>query len=125
MNVKQKLKETKDFIKRHKKKFVVGTVLVIEGCFLVIFVKEAKRKNKIAANEKRALEAVLDSMGKPLSNKEIAMRNIDEKIFTDLAPRIETLVLEEGLDESYIEEAYTLGEDVIKKVCVHIKKEGS
>lgn len=37
-----------------------------------------------------------------------AMNNIDEAIFTDLAPEIEELVLEEGVDEGLIERFYTV-----------------
>ena len=34
--------------------------------------------------------------------------DIDEDIFTNLAPQIEDMVLEEGLDEGYIEETYSV-----------------
>ena len=35
-------------------------------------------------------------------------KDVDEDIFTNLAPQIEDMVLTEGLDEGYIEETYSV-----------------
>lgn len=115
--MKEKIKK---FWEDHKERVVIGG-LTVSAFVLGYFISESRNHSTCEPSDEEVpeLPSGLDA------------QLIDEDIFTSIAPQIETLVLEEGLDEGYIERTYTVEYpkngnpdegyyEVKKKVEVHV-----
>ena len=112
----KRIEKVKNYVKKHKKAFIAGGVLVTTG--VVSFVV-LKKKLPVKGSANAILHIIRTDDGSVLSE---ATRAIDEKIFTDLAPEIEEMVLSEFAEDAWIERTFELGNNVTKKVEVTIKK---
>lgn len=109
----KRIEKVKNYVKKHKKAFIAGGILVTTG--VISFVVLKKRPAKGSSNA--ILHIMRTDDGSALSE---ATRVIDEEIFTELAPEIEELVLNEEEDHKIIEKYFDLGKDRLFK---HVKVE--
>lgn len=93
---KKKFKRSWDWVKDHKYGIAFGTGIVI---FVTGLIVNNKKNDDLELNP-------FNSVPEELLPYEKTNRFIDEDIFTNIAPQIEDLVLEEGADEGYIDVTY-------------------
>lgn len=110
----------KNFVKKHKKVFIAGGVLVTTGVATFVISKDIKSMIKHEKEGQEILHVLRSTLKGGLTE---AQAKIDEEIFSDLAPEIEQMVLDKGIEHAVIERYYDLGEDrLFKSVVVTIKQ---
>lgn len=119
--IKKSLNKSKDWCKRHKKTLIIvgGTVVGI-----VIFKKGINAGRGLYLTDTAERTSDLIKFYSPeeagvFTVSEGVVRAVDESVFTDLAPEIESGILAKCLKHGSIERVYNLG-DVVKKVTVNI-----
>ncbi len=122
MKLKEKVKSAKKFVKDHKVQFIVGgitVVAVVGGRYLIKTHKMRKTFKKV---DEKVMKDILDAVKKPLSVGEKIAKEVDEQLFTVLAPEIEEMVLSEFCEDGLIDQTYKLANDITKQVVVTVKK---
>ena len=113
-----KVKKIKEWAKEHELEISIGAACLVDGGLAILGVKgfeSAKAKNK-------AREALGEKIMDAFSGMDKISREIDEDIFTDLAPKIERVVLDRNIENVIcIEHTYDLGERLTKYVTVTIR----
>lgn len=114
-NKKERQEKVKDFLKKNEvllRVLGVGAVLVIGGTTLTIMGRRRKitRKNG---------KEILDLLQKDTT--ELFVKNVDEDVFTMIAPAIEEAVLDKGLEKVIIDRSYDLGDNLHKLVTVSVE----
>ncbi len=112
---KERQEKVKDFLKKHEvllRVLGVGAVLVIGGTAFVIM----GRRRKIMRKDGKE---ILDILQKDTT--ELFVKNVDEDVFTMIAPAIEEAVLDKGLEKVIIDRSYDLGDNLHKLVTVSVE----
>lgn len=115
METKTRRNKAKAWFKTHYKKVLFITV---GGAVVVILGKDAIKYRQLMKDAKELGETVL-KQSKTLTP---VAKIIDEDIFTDLAPTIEEMVLDSGVEKSMIEKNYDLDGLTHKLVTVNIER---
>ncbi len=129
---KEKLDKGVQFVKDHKVEITMTgvTVLSIVGLVAIgkkLFSYDTPHKT---VNVPFDLESIGDSMNKKIGSHHVgifekqiegkAATDIDEAIFTDLAPEIEEFCVHPGIESGFTERFFKIGDGIIKHVEVHI-----
>ena len=112
-----KKKKLREWAKEHKYELSIGAACIVGGGLAILGVKSfesTKSKNKVFKSFGEKKIGAFTGMGK-------RSRYIDEDIFVDLAPKIQTAVLDKDIEKACIEKAYDLGENLSKQVTVMIE----
>ena len=108
-----KKEEIKEWVKEHKT-ILIETGLVVGGAVLTVLVTK-----KFSCHHSN-----YTLVPKPeLSDFEKNAKLIDEEVFTDLAPNIETAVLNKDLDKVVLERSYQLDENELLSKFVTVTVE--
>lgn len=110
-NFKKGAKKKWDFVKEHKVEIGLTIVTTVSGIGLIVLGKKLYK---------------LDTPHKSINVPNMAstlpdfIRTIDEEVFTDLAPEIENLIINDGVENAIIERSFTLEPTLHKLVTVKI-----
>lgn len=110
----KRIEKVKNYVKKHKKAFIAGGILVTTGVVTLVVLK---KKLPAEGSANVIMHIMQTDDGSVLSE---ATRLIDEEIFTELAPEIEEMVLDEAIDHKVIEKYFDLGKERLFK---HVKVE--
>ena len=103
------LEKGKKIVKKHKKAIIGGIVI---GVTAYVVLKDSRA---LSEHEKEGKEILNTLLKLPTRSMTAASRQIDEEIFTELAPDIEELVLNKGIENALSEKYFDLGEDRLFK----------
>lgn len=114
-NFKKGAEKTWDFVKEHKVEISLTAVTVVSGIGLIIlgrklYLLDTKHKSFKSISVPSVTESILPDN----------IRIIDEEIFTNLAPEIENLVINDGVENAIVERSFTLEPTLHKLVTVKI-----
>ena len=113
-----KTKVTK-FWEDHKTGCVIAGLIIFEGvCYAIL--RRPHKDEKLSTDD---LLSQFDDKGEllPAAKKEL-LRRVDEEIFTDLAPLIETMVMDNSIEKAGIERTYDTDINYHKIVTVLIEQ---
>lgn len=113
------LEKSKKWVKEHKD-VLVGTGLLV-GSSVLMIVLGAKGASKLLIKPKHVPGELGDAVLKGLKEGPLTPHEIDELVFTDLAPKIEDAVLEKGLEKMALERTYNLGDNLSKFVTINVE----
>lgn len=107
----RKAERFKQFLRKHKWE-IIGTAVGT-----VVGLKMLKRHSSKARKHEAEVIDIFKTSG---SRLEPWSKKIDEDIFTDLAPELEQMVLNAGVDKAWIERCYDLDPVTHKLVEINI-----
>lgn len=113
-----KTKVTK-FWKDHKAGCVIAGLIIFEGvCYVIL--RRPHKDEKLSTDD---LPSQFDDKGEllPAAKKEL-LKRVDEDIFTDLAPLIEKMVMDDSIEKAGIERTYDTDINYHKIVTVSIEQ---
>lgn len=118
----EKREKIKNFLKDHKWEIIVSILGATTGIIFLnrSLVKYKKESEELERQGKEILKVLEDCNRK--AQIDPWTTRIDEEIFTDLAPEIEDMVLNKGLEKGWIERTYELGKVGKRRVEVNIEK---
>lgn len=105
------------FWEDHKTGCVVAGIIIFEGvCYAIL--RRPRKDEKLSTDD---LLSQFDDKGEllPFAKKEL-LKKVDEEIFTDLAPLIETFVMDDRIAHGKIERTYDTDINYHKIVTVSI-----
>lgn len=113
MNKKANTKDDKKSKRKTKKllKWISLSALSIGGAVMWV----AFKKNESKSEEHDAISRVLND------DFERTVKEVDEDIFTNLAPAIEEAVLDKDIEKIWYDRSYDLGDNLHKFVTVNIE----
>lgn len=116
----ERKRKAKKFLTDHKWE-IIGTIagITVGEILLHRYFKFKKQKAEIDKEGKRILEVLESSNDKRYLDW---TRKIDEDIFVDLAPELESMVLCEAVEKGWMERTYDLGKGGSKLVTINIEK---
>lgn len=85
----------------------------------------------LAENQKKIFDKEQDIFDKLDSYKESfdnlteeeadKVKRIDEGVFTDIAPQLENVLLDDGIDSIHFDTSYDVGENTVKRVTIDVE----
>lgn len=114
---KEKLNKIGTFIKENKTEIIFGTITVVSAVGSVVIYKKLHNVESDFDNIDSIAENYYTDKNEVADN----LRLIDEKIFTELAPRIEEAIMNDKLENAVIEGCYTLAPVLHKAVTVNVE----